>query len=54
MLEEIYYGKISAEKSDALQIRHLPFSGAKNFRDLGGYQTVEGKTVRWRPVFRKK
>jgi protein-tyrosine phosphatase len=34
------------------QNRHLRFSGAKNFRDLGGYKTVEGKTVRWGSLYR--
>lgn len=27
-------------------------SGARNFRDIGGYQTVEGKTVRWGKIYR--
>ena len=31
--------------------RHLPLSGAENFRDLGGYHTPDG-TVAWRRVFR--
>lgn len=34
------------------QLRRLPFRGAKNFRDLGGYQTVEGRTVRWNVLYR--
>lgn len=32
--------------------RHLNLAGASNFRDLGGYQTRDGRTVRWRQVFR--
>lgn len=32
--------------------RHLPFEGAFNFRDLGGYPTVDGRTVRWRTLYR--
>ncbi|MDR1893168.1 MAG: tyrosine-protein phosphatase, partial [Spirochaetales bacterium] len=30
----------------------LPIEGAYNIRDLGGYRTEEGKTVRWDLVFR--
>jgi protein-tyrosine phosphatase len=32
--------------------RHLNLAGASNFRDLGGYPTAEGRTVRWRQIFR--
>ena len=32
--------------------RHLALEGAYNFRDLGGIQTRDGKTVRWGQVFR--
>ncbi len=32
--------------------RHIPFEGAYNFRDLGGYRTTDGKTVKWRRLFR--
>src|SRR4026207_1619098 len=32
--------------------RHLKLSGASNFRDLGGYPTRDGRTVRWRQIFR--
>ncbi len=32
--------------------RHIPFDGVHNFRDLGGYQTNDGRTIRWRTVFR--
>jgi protein-tyrosine phosphatase len=32
--------------------RHLKLSGASNFRDLGGYATSDGRTVRWRQIFR--
>jgi protein-tyrosine phosphatase len=32
--------------------RHLNLIGASNFRDLGGYQTRDGRTVRWRQIFR--
>lgn len=32
--------------------RHLRFSGTKNFRDLGGYATEQGLTVRWNVLYR--
>jgi protein-tyrosine phosphatase len=32
--------------------RHLPLSGASNFRDLGGYVGQEGRPVKWRKIFR--
>ena len=32
--------------------RRLPFAGASNFRDLGGYATAQGRTVRWGLVYR--
>lgn len=32
--------------------RHLPFEGAFNFRDLGGYPAADGRAVRWRTLYR--
>ena len=32
--------------------RHLPFDGCFNFRDLGGYETVDGRRIRPRRLFR--
>jgi protein-tyrosine phosphatase len=32
--------------------RHLNLQGASNFRDLGGYPTLDGRHVRWRQLFR--
>jgi protein-tyrosine phosphatase len=32
--------------------RHIELEGAVNFRDLGGYRGAEGRTVRWRTLFR--
>lgn len=31
---------------------HLKLAGASNFRDLGGYSARDGRTVRWRQIFR--
>jgi protein-tyrosine phosphatase len=32
--------------------RHFNLAGASNFRDLGGYRAADGRTVRWRQIFR--
>ncbi len=32
--------------------RHLSLEGASNFRDLGGYPAGDGRSVRWRRIFR--
>ena len=32
--------------------RHLDLAGASNFRDLGGYRAKDGRSVRWRQIFR--
>lgn len=42
--------QLFAEQGDS--VRKLPFDGAYNFRDLGGYATTDGKTLRWGMLFR--
>jgi protein-tyrosine phosphatase len=32
--------------------RHIPLSAVPNFRDIGGYSTADGYTVRWEQVYR--
>ena len=32
--------------------RHFNLAGASNFRDLGGYPARDGRSVRWRQIFR--
>jgi protein-tyrosine phosphatase len=32
--------------------RHFNLAGASNFRDLGGYPARDGRSVRWRRIFR--
>ncbi len=41
-------------KNDAFKPlnRHIRLEGQANFRDLGGYQTSDGRTVKWRELFR--
>ncbi|HVC15032.1 MAG TPA: tyrosine-protein phosphatase [Acidimicrobiales bacterium] len=38
--------------SDAPFDRHIALEGAVNFRDLGGYRVADGRTIRWRSLFR--
>ena len=33
-------------------IRHIEFLNVHNFRDVGGYATKDGRTVRWRRLYR--
>ncbi len=33
-------------------LRRIEFEGSFNFRDLGGWQTADGRVVRWRRLFR--
>lgn len=37
---------------EEVRVRVLPLEGGFNFRDLGGYKTALGKTVKWGKVFR--
>ncbi|MCS7001886.1 MAG: tyrosine-protein phosphatase [Dehalococcoidia bacterium] len=32
--------------------RHIPLTGARNVRDVGGYPTVDGRRTRWRVLLR--
>ena len=32
--------------------RHVRLEAVFNLRDLGGYETADGRTVRWRTLFR--
>ena len=37
---------------DSRHERHVPLEGQTNFRDLGGYETDDGRTVKWGQVYR--
>jgi len=43
---------MSASAAFAPAQRALPLQGGRNFRDLGGYQTADGRRVRWGRVYR--
>jgi protein tyrosine/serine phosphatase len=32
--------------------RHISLDGQSNFRDMGGYRTADGKTVKWNQLYR--
>jgi protein-tyrosine phosphatase len=37
---------------DDSEVRRLPLDGAGNFRDLGGYETQDGRCVKWGVIYR--
>jgi len=46
-------GSVSHEGMDpSVARRHVVLDGAFNFRDLGGYATEDGRSVRWGRIFR--
>ena len=49
-----HYVRLAAADGEVLVAaeRHIAMDGTVNFRDLGGYRTVEGSRVRWGCVFR--
>ncbi len=42
----------AAAAASAQHERLLPLEGGRNFRDLGGYRTTDGRTVKWGLLFR--
>jgi len=38
--------------STIISERRVPLEGSVNFRDLGGYQTVDGRRIKWGQIFR--
>ena len=49
-----HYFYLESEQGDALVLaeRQLPLEGAPNFRDLGGYETYDGRRLRWGKLYR--
>jgi len=51
-----FYFQLSADNDDGRRVitaeRRIPLSGSVNFRDLGGYQTADGRRVKWGRIFR--
>jgi len=41
-----------AATTEAEHPRFIPMAGGRNFRDVGGYRTASGKTVRWGMMYR--
>ena len=42
----------TCSSGDNNKVRVLPLEGGFNFRDMGGYKTASGKSVKWGKVFR--
>lgn len=43
---------VAAASGAGQPVRLLPLQGSYNFRDLGGYPTVDGRSTRWGRIFR--
>ncbi|MFZ1489760.1 MAG: tyrosine-protein phosphatase [Ilumatobacteraceae bacterium] len=51
--QRVYFSLASSEgPARTVAERRVPLVGAPNFRDLGGYVTEDGRTVRWGQIFR--
>jgi protein-tyrosine phosphatase len=49
----LYYAMVSADdRTFVTAERRLPLEGPDNFRDLGGYATVDGRFTRWGRLYR--
>jgi protein-tyrosine phosphatase len=47
-----FFVKPDHGKEREVSIRRLPLEGTPNFRDLGGYETEDGRAVRWGVLYR--
>lgn len=43
---------MGCEPSGEADRRHVQLDGQPNFRDLGGYETVDGRSVKWEQIYR--
>ena len=49
------FNTVAEARPVAASVQHqrvLPLEGGRNFRDLGGYRTADGRTVRWAMLYR--
>jgi protein-tyrosine phosphatase len=51
MFDRLDFEEIKSEHGNQIS-RRILFAGAKNFRDVGGYPTLDGKTVCWGKLYR--
>lgn len=53
-LDQRHYFLIVPEDGEAVRtaLRLLPLEGGRNFRDLGGYKTADGRSVKWGKLYR--
>jgi protein-tyrosine phosphatase len=49
---EYFFLKPDHGEQREVSIRHLPLQGTPNFRDLGGYETTDGRFVKWGLLYR--
>lgn len=47
-----FFLKADTGEQREVSIRHLPLQGTPNFRDLGGYETTDGRFVKWGLIYR--
>lgn len=47
-----YFLLIEGDRQYMLAERNLPVSGMNNFRDMGGYETADGRRVKWGVLYR--
>jgi len=43
---------VNLKATDHTERRHIRLDGQTNFRDMGGYKTKNGKTVKWNQLYR--